>query len=155
MCWSDGATITLTLSPLQALLLSLGFSFSVIPGCFMEKAKLAEFKKDLTSQMEALIAESLKTMGDMTYVKENMPDPTDLASEDYDRNFLLRIRDRERKLILKIKEAIARIDDGSFGVCEICGDDISEERLRARPVTTQCIECKTEAEVAEKKMRRI
>ena len=120
----------------------------------MDKAKLEEFRHILTDQMEHLIHEAHKTMGDMTYVKENMPDPTDLASEDYDRNFLLRIRDRERKLILKIREALTRIDGGTFGVCEICGDEIGEERLRARPVTTQCIDCKTEAEIAEKRLRR-
>jgi len=62
----------------------------------------------------------------------------------------LRIRERERKLILKIKEALKRLDDETFGVCEICGGEITEERLRVRPVTTQCIECKMLEEAKEK-----
>ena len=86
----------------------------------------------------------------MTDEKTNVPDPTDRASLESDRNFELRIRDRERKLINKIREALQRIDDGEFGECEECGDDISEARLKARPVTTLCIECKTEQERKEK-----
>jgi DnaK suppressor protein len=70
-----------------------------------------------------------------------------------DRNFLLRIKDRERKLIMKVKEALDRIDNGTFGVCESCGRPISEKRLMARPVTTQCIDCKTEEEKKERSER--
>jgi DnaK suppressor protein len=86
----------------------------------------------------------------MTDEKTNFPDPTDRASLESDRNFELRIRDRERKLIMKIREAIERIDEGAFGICESCEEEISEARLRARPVTTLCIECKTEQERQEK-----
>jgi len=82
--------------------------------------------------------------------KANFPDPTDRASLESDRNFELRIRDRERKLINKIREAVERLDEGEYGVCESCGEDIGEARLRARPVTTLCIECKTEQERQEK-----
>ncbi|MBF0111121.1 MAG: TraR/DksA C4-type zinc finger protein, partial [Desulfamplus sp.] len=62
----------------------------------------------------------------------------------------LRIRDREHKLIKKVKEALTRIENNTYGICESCGDDISIARLKARPVTTQCIECKTRDEVMEK-----
>jgi DnaK suppressor protein len=86
----------------------------------------------------------------MTTPKENFPDPTDRASLESDRNFMLRIRDRESKLIKKIKKALARIENGTFGICEKCGEDISKERLKARPVTTQCIDCKTKEEAFEK-----
>jgi len=79
----------------------------------------------------------------------DFPDPTDRASLESDRNFLLRIKDRERKLIMKVKEALDRIDNGTFGICESCGKPISEKRLMARPVTTLCIECKTEREDQE------
>jgi DnaK suppressor protein len=82
--------------------------------------------------------------------KTNFPDPTDRASLESDRNFELRIRDRERKLINKIREAIERLDEGEYGICESCGEEIGEARLRARPVTTLCIECKTEQERQEK-----
>ncbi|HEX7372865.1 MAG TPA: TraR/DksA C4-type zinc finger protein, partial [Thermodesulfobacteriota bacterium] len=87
--------------------------------------------------------------------RDSFPDPTDRANLETDRNFLLRIRDRERKLIGKIKEALARIDDGTFGICEECGDDISEERLKARPMTTLCIDCKTKAEEEEKQKEKV
>ena len=86
----------------------------------------------------------------MTTPKENFPDPTDRASLEADRNFMLRIRDRENKLIKKIKKALDRIETGSFGVCEKCGEDISVKRLKARPVTTLCIACKTKEEAFEK-----
>jgi DnaK suppressor protein len=86
----------------------------------------------------------------MTDFKETFPDPTDRASLESDRNFMLRIRGRERRLLLKIEEALERIEDGSFGSCERCGEDISEERLKARPVTTHCIECKKKEEALEK-----
>lgn len=83
-------------------------------------------------------------------LRENYPDPNDRASLESDRNFELRIRDRERKLIIKMQEAIKRIDDGTFGLCELCGGPISEKRLMARPVTTLCIHCKTKQEQVEK-----
>ena len=86
----------------------------------------------------------------MTDTEETFPDPTDRATLESDRNFMLRIRDRERKLISKIKEAIQRIEDGEFGVCESCGDDIGIDRLKARPVTTLCIDCKRKQEAGEK-----
>jgi len=86
----------------------------------------------------------------MTDPVDNYPDPTDRATMESDRNFELRIRDRERKLIGKIKDALERIEDGSFGICEECGEDISEQRLKARPVTTYCIDCKTNQEKDER-----
>jgi DnaK suppressor protein len=85
---------------------------------------------------------------------ENFPDPTDRASLESNRNSVLRIRDRERKLIFKIEEALKRLDEGEFGICEECGEEIGIERLKARPVTTLCIECKSSQEVEEKKARR-
>jgi DnaK suppressor protein len=117
----------------------------------MKKERLAYFKELLTNRLEDLLNEAEKTVTGMTNDKNTFPDPTDRANLETDRNFLLRIRDRERKLILKIKEALARIADGTFGICEECGEEISEERLKARPVTTLCIECKTKAEAEEKK----
>jgi len=112
----------------------------------MEQAKLEEFRQILQWQMDELVREAGKTVSEMTDEKTNFPDPTDRASLESDRNFELRIRDRERKLIVKIREAIERIDSGEFGICESCEEEISESRLRARPVTTLCIECKMEQE---------
>jgi DnaK suppressor protein len=117
----------------------------------MEKERLDYFRELLKGRLDELIAEAEKTVTGMTNDKDTFPDPTDRANLETDRNFLLRIRDRERKLILKIKDALGRIEDGTFGICEECGDEISEERLKARPVTTFCIVCKTKAEEEEKK----
>ncbi len=116
----------------------------------MKKAKLEEFRQLLQEQMDKLLREADKTVSEMTDETTNFPDPTDRASLESDRNFELRIRDRERKLISKIREALERIEAGEFGECEDCGDQIGEARLKARPVTTLCIECKTEQERQEK-----
>ncbi len=116
----------------------------------LTKEKKKYFKDLLNSRLNALLSEASKTMSIMTDERQNFPDPTDRASLESDRNFELRIRDRERKLIVKIKEALERLEDGSFGICEECGEDISEERLNARPVTTLCIECKKRQENEER-----
>lgn len=116
----------------------------------MNKRKLEHFKNRLDRTMAELLDEANKTVSDMTTHNGNLPDPTDRASLESDRNFTLRIRDRERKLIAKIKEALERIETGTYGICESCGREISEERLKARPVTTLCIECKTKQEQEEK-----
>lgn len=116
----------------------------------MDPKKIEEFRQILQSQLDELLREADKTVSEMTDEKTNFPDPTDRASLESDRNFELRIRDRERKLILKIREAMERLDSGEFGVCESCEEDIGEARLRARPVTTLCIDCKTEQERQEK-----
>ena len=115
----------------------------------MKKERLAYFRELLNERLKVLLNEADKTVTGMTNDKSTFPDPTDRANMETDRNFELRIRDRERKLILKIKEALARIEDGTFGTCEECGEEISEERLKARPVTTLCIGCKTKAEAEE------
>ncbi len=112
--------------------------------------KLLYFRNLLISKISDLLNEAEKTVSEMTDGKENYPDPTDRASLEPDRNFELRIRDRERKLIAKMQEAIKRIDDGTYGICEMCGNPISEKRLQARPVTTSCIDCKTKQERLEK-----
>lgn len=116
----------------------------------MRPEKLELFRVMLTQKIAELLEDAGKTVSEMTVSKENFPDPNDRASLEADRNFELRIRDRERKLIAKMQEAIRRIDDGTFGTCDDCGGLISEKRLLARPVTTQCIDCKTKHEKLEK-----
>jgi DnaK suppressor protein len=120
----------------------------------MDQDKVLFFKGLLEERLHVLLEEAGKTASDMRQEHNgDFPDPTDRASLESDRNFLLRIKDRERKLILKVKEALDRIDNGTFGICESCGRPISEKRLMARPVTTQCIECKTEDEKKERSER--
>jgi DnaK suppressor protein len=116
----------------------------------MDKETQALFKDILTKRLNELLDEAEKTVAGMTDAEDTFPDPTDRATLESDRNFLLRIRDRERKLIMKIREAMQRIDDDIFGICEACGDDIGIDRLKARPVTTLCIECKRKQEANER-----
>jgi DnaK suppressor protein len=116
----------------------------------MKPEKLDYFRTLLNSQIAQLLNEAEKTVSDMTDEKENFPDPNDRASLESDRNFELRIRDRERKLIRKMQEALDRIDKGTFGICDRCSGPISEKRLMARPVTTLCIDCKTKEEKIER-----
>jgi DnaK suppressor protein len=117
----------------------------------MDQEKLLYFKGLLEGMLHDLLVEAGKTCSDMRQDSNgDFPDPTDRASLESDRNFLLRIKDRERKLIMKVKEALDRMDHGTFGICESCGGSISEKRLMARPMTTLCIECKTEGENRER-----
>lgn len=116
----------------------------------LKKKQLAYFKKLLNERLDNLLKEANRTVSGMSDLKENMPDPADRATLESDRNFTLRIRDRERKLIGKIKDALERIENGTYGICESCEEDISDERLKARPVTTLCINCKKRQEDEER-----
>ena len=121
-----------------------------------KKEDLEYFRGLLQKQLDDLVKGAEKTVDVMTESvgKNSFPDPTDRASLESDRNFELRIRDRERKLISKIRKALEKIDDGTFGTCVVCGEPIEFKRLEARPVTTHCIACKTEEE-EEEKIRKI
>jgi len=124
---------------------------SEVPKTTLTSGKVAFFRHMLALKINDLLGEAGRTVSEMTSsAKENYPDPNDRASLESDRNFELRIRDRERKLILKMQEAIKRMDDGVFGICEVCNGPISEKRLMARPVTTLCINCKMKQEKMEK-----
>jgi DnaK suppressor protein len=116
----------------------------------MDEKQLAHFKDLLLKQRKEILQYADDTVTDMNDQSDNYPDPTDRASIESDRNFILRLRERERFLLVKIDEALERIDSGEFGLCESCGSDIGFKRLEARPVATLCIECKTRAEAAEK-----
>ncbi len=106
----------------------------------MDDKQLAHFKVKLEEISESLLSGADKTISEMTDHSDNYTDPTDRAAAESDRSFELRIRDRERKLLSKINEAVERIDTGTYGTCEECGDGIAPQRLEARPVTTYCID---------------
>jgi DnaK suppressor protein len=89
------------------------------------------------------------TLEELTDSNEVFADPADRATAESDRSFTLRIRDRERRLIRKIQAALQRIDDGSYGICDDCGEEIGVPRLKARPVTKLCINCKSKQEEDE------
>lgn len=118
----------------------------------MKPQELKYFKKMLNERIDELVKGVGRTVSEMSGDEEVFADPNDRASQESERNLELRIRERERKLILKMKEALLRIEEGTFGICEECGEPISLQRLKARPVTTLCIECKT-AEERRQKMR--
>lgn len=115
----------------------------------MEQKDIEHLKNILTNQLKELLIHVGNTVSDMTTPKENLPDPADCATIETDRNFMLRIRDRERQLAVKISKTLLRIENSTFGICDKCEEEISFKRLEARPVTTQCIDCKTKEETYE------
>ena len=115
-------------------------------------AKMKEyFKIKLINWKTELLKESNQTLNNLQAYNETKADITDRASEEIDRTFELRTRDRERKLINKINAALHRIEDGSYGYCEETGEPIGLKRLEARPVATMSIEAQEMHEKAEKK----
>ena len=116
-------------------------------------AKMKEyFRQKLTNWKNELLKESSQTLNNLQNENEAKPDITDRASEEIDRSFELRTRDRERKLINKIDAALQRIEDGSYGYCDETGDPISIKRLEARPVATLSLEAQEMHERAEKRI---
>ncbi|WP_027186750.1 RNA polymerase-binding protein DksA [Desulfovibrio cuneatus] len=115
----------------------------------MEQKDLEHFRALLNQMLEEALKQGELTLEDMTDNNEICADPADRATVESDRAFTLRIRDRERKLIKKIRAALQRLDDGVFGICDECGDDIGVPRLDARPVTKLCINCKSKQEADE------
>ena len=116
-------------------------------------AKMKEyFRQKLLSWKQDLLKESSQTLNNLQNENEAKPDITDRASEEIDRSFELRTRDRERKLINKIDAALQRIEDGSYGYCDETGDPISIKRLEARPVATLSLEAQEMHEKAEKRI---
>ncbi len=116
-------------------------------------AKMKEyFRQKLVSWKQDLLKESYQTLNNLQNENEAKPDITDRASEEIDRSFELRTRDRERKLINKIDAALQRIEDGSYGYCDETGDPISIKRLEARPVATLSLEAQEMHEKAEKRI---
>jgi len=116
----------------------------------MKKQDLDYFKTLLESQLEELEGRTEGTVSQLVITDAYSADLFDRASSDMDRNTALRIRDREYKLMKKIKDALERIEDGTYGACDMCGKDISIGRLKARPVAVYCINCKTKMESLEK-----
>lgn len=117
----------------------------------MDAEQLSWFKKNLNQQLEELLAKADNTIEGMGSDFTNFPDPTDRALYESNQTRDLRIREREKKLVVKIREALGRIQEGTFGICEECGEEIDIERLKARPVTTLCIDCKRRQEELEKR----
>lgn len=116
---------------------------------YMGAEQLKHFEKILLAWEQQLRLAVDNTIYDLKDV-ENFPDPIDRASQEEEFNLKLRERDRDRKLLKKIKEALGRLKEGNYGFCDECGAEIGIRRLEARPTATQCIECKTITELREK-----
>jgi len=117
----------------------------------MNKIQLKKFKTLLTEKRDEIVKKAKQTLEeDMTLDANDLPDEMDLASSEQLQSFTLRLRGREKVFLDKIEKALRKIDDGGFGICEECSEEISVKRLEARPETTLCIRCKEDQERIEK-----
>jgi DnaK suppressor protein len=120
----------------------------------MKKKDLAYFRKMLIRWREDLYKQAAVTVTDLQEATVKAIDPADQASYEETLGFALRLRDRESRLIRKINESLVRIEEGTFGICDMCGENISIQRLKARPVTNFCITCKNKMEALEETIER-
>jgi len=120
----------------------------------LREKKMQAIRKNLVMQRKELLVGAMEALNELNDLPGQtvFPDLGDQATAEIDRNFMLRLKGREQKLLKKIEEALDRIDHGVFGICDKCGQEINVRRLEARPVTTMCIECKTLQEEEEKLM---
>jgi DnaK suppressor protein len=117
----------------------------------LDEKKKAFFTKLLNKQLDELLIKEKETpVSSVVSIPGQTPDFTDQASFESDVDFNIHMKERENRLIFKIREALERIENGTYGVCELCGEAITETRLKARPVTTECITCKKNQENQEK-----
>jgi DnaK suppressor protein len=116
----------------------------------MEEHDLKYFKNLLENLLEDLLEQAKETVSGMLESEENAPDPLDRATADAEYSFKMRIRGRESTLIRKIRNSLEDIENGVYGICEDCEEEISIARLKARPVASRCITCKTKQERREK-----
>jgi DnaK suppressor protein len=119
---------------------------------YMNDAQRAHFREILRGWKRELMEEVDRTVHHMQDEAANFPDPNDRATQESEFSLELRTRDRERKLIKKIDEALGNLDANDYGYCETCGVEIGIRRLEARPTATQCIDCKQLDEIREKQM---
>lgn len=117
---------------------------------YMNEKQLAHIEKILLAWRQSLMEEVDRTVTHMKDEVVNFPDPSDRASLEEEFNLELKTRDRERKLIKKIEDALERLREQDFGYCEACGIEIGLKRLEARPTATLCIDCKTLSEIKER-----
>jgi len=115
------------------------------------KDELEHFRQILNEKRQEILDQARRALEtELVMQKEELPDEMDLATSEYDKFLTIRFRGRERTLLNKIEASIKQIDDGSYGVCEECGEEIPVARLEVRPVATLCIRCKEEQERREK-----
>ncbi|NND54129.1 MAG: RNA polymerase-binding protein DksA [Gammaproteobacteria bacterium] len=120
---------------------------------YMNDKQLEHFRQILEAWKRELMEEVDRTVHHMQDEASNFPDPNDRATQESEFSLELRTRDRERKLLKKIDQAIGRIDEGEYGYCEETGEEIGLKRLEARPVATLSVEAQERREVAERQYR--
>lgn len=117
----------------------------------MNKTLLKKFKTLLTEKRDEIVKKAKQTLEeDMALDANDLPDEMDLASSEYLQSFTFRLRGREKAFLDKINKALVKIEDGTFGTCEECNEEITIKRLEARPETNLCIRCKEDQERMEK-----
>jgi DnaK suppressor protein len=127
---------------------------SAVASKALNKKELKKFQELLEEKRKAVLerARQMLSVENMALDTNDLPDEMDLASSEYLQSFEFRLRGREKSLLSKLDLALKKIDDGSFGVCEICEEPIGKKRLEARPETTLCIKCKEDQEREERTM---
>lgn len=115
----------------------------------MDAENLAYFRTLLEKMLQDIYGNTDSTKENFMEANEVFSDPADRATAESDKTFVLRLRDRERKLVKNIEAALQRVEDGTYGICEECHEEISMPRLKARPMTRLCIECKMQEEQRE------
>jgi DnaK suppressor protein len=120
----------------------------------LNKKELKKFQDLLEEKRKAVLerAREMLSVENMSLDTNDLPDEMDLASSEYLQSFEFRLRGREKSLLNKLDLALKKIEDGTFGVCEICEEPIGKKRLEARPETTLCIKCKEDQEREERTM---
>lgn len=112
----------------------------------MEKARLDVFRELLKERLAGLNSKLGSRIGELVDQRESLSDHTDIATEESDRDMVLRLNEHDRRVAAQLQQALRRVDDGEYGICMECGEDINERRLFANPTATHCIDCMTELE---------
>lgn len=146
------AALAIALGPEFAALLAADAT-TLPPDEYLSQEEIADLRKLLLIELNHLMKSGQDAVKDLVEDRPVESDPVDVASDESDREFVLRLAGRERIMIHKLGRALERMGEGEYGVCETCGSPITYKRLKVRPVATQCVECKTHAEQVERRSR--
>lgn len=123
------------------------------PDEYLTKVEVLKLWDIVQERVDALMANGRDAVSHLTEDRHQEADAIDVASSESEREFVLRLADRERLMLRKLKKAQERMEEGEYGMCDSCGENITFKRLLVRPVATQCIDCKTQAEQLERRSR--
>ncbi|MCX5833220.1 MAG: TraR/DksA C4-type zinc finger protein [Deltaproteobacteria bacterium] len=118
----------------------------------MKRKEFETIRKMLVAMIHELTSKAL-SLSEIRGIHVNLPDPSDVASLTSHRDFSLIVKERERELLERLREALEQIDSGVYGICEDCGETIALKRLMARPTTSLCVACQSHKEVHERRLR--